>query len=60
MSDEVDLLKRVYDRFNARDMETVLAAMHEPLVRTRKQRGRQRKSAAVISPAENCRCDRDV
>jgi len=30
MSDEVDLLKRVYDRFNARDMETVLAAMHEP------------------------------
>jgi ketosteroid isomerase-like protein len=29
MPDEVDLLKRVYDRFNARDMETVLAAMHE-------------------------------
>src|ERR1700719_3605361 len=29
MSDETDLLKRVYDRFNARDMETVLAAMHE-------------------------------
>lgn len=28
-SDEVDLLKRVYDRFNAHDMETVLAAMHE-------------------------------
>ena len=32
MSDEVDLLKRVYDRFNARDMETVLAAMHEDVV----------------------------
>src|SRR5438132_14333555 len=32
MSDEVDLLKRVYDRFNARDMETVLAAMHEAVV----------------------------
>jgi len=29
MSDEAELLKLVYDRFNARDMETVLAAMHE-------------------------------
>ena len=42
MSDEMELLKRVYDRFNARDMESpglsrcgwmrmesVLAAMHE-------------------------------
>jgi len=29
MSDKAELLKRVYDRFNARDMETVLAAMHE-------------------------------
>lgn len=32
MSDEVELLKRVYERFNARDMETVLAAMHEDVV----------------------------
>jgi hypothetical protein len=32
MSDEVDLLKLVYDRFNARDMETVLAAMHEDVL----------------------------
>ena len=32
MSDEVDLLNRVYDRFNARDMETVLAAMHEDVI----------------------------
>ena len=32
MSDEVDLLKRVYDRFNARDMETVLAAIHEDVI----------------------------
>ena len=32
MSNEVDLLKRVYDRFNARDMESVLAAMHEDVV----------------------------
>jgi nuclear transport factor 2 (NTF2) superfamily protein len=32
MSDEVELLKRVYDRFNARDMETVLAALHEDVV----------------------------
>jgi ketosteroid isomerase-like protein len=32
MSDEVDLLKRVYDRFNARNIETVLAAMHEDVV----------------------------
>jgi ketosteroid isomerase-like protein len=29
MSDEVDLLKHMYERFNARDMETVLAAMLE-------------------------------
>ena len=29
MSDQVEFLKRVYDRFNARDMETVLRAMHE-------------------------------
>jgi len=29
MSDEVGFLKRVYDRFNVRDMETVLGAMHE-------------------------------
>jgi hypothetical protein len=32
MSDEMSLLKRVYDRFNARDMETVLAAMHEDVI----------------------------
>ena len=32
MSDEVDLLKRVYDRFNARDMETVLTAIHEDVI----------------------------
>lgn len=32
MADEVKLLKRVYDRFNARDMESVLAAMHEDVV----------------------------
>ena len=29
MADEVELLKRVYNRFNARDMETVLRAMHK-------------------------------
>ncbi len=29
MSEQVELLKHVYERFNARDMETVLAAMHE-------------------------------
>ncbi len=28
MSSEVELVKRVYDRFNARDMEAVLATMH--------------------------------
>ena len=32
MSDEVDLLKHVYDRFNARDMQSVLAAMHEDVI----------------------------
>lgn len=31
-TNEVDLLKHVYDRFNARDMETVLAAMHEDVI----------------------------
>jgi nuclear transport factor 2 (NTF2) superfamily protein len=32
MSGEMDLLKGVYDRFNARDMETLLAAMHEDVI----------------------------
>ncbi len=32
MSNEVEFLKLVYDRFNARDMETVLAAMHEDVM----------------------------
>ena len=29
MQDEVELLNFLYNRFNARDMETVLAALHE-------------------------------
>ena len=32
MADNVELLERVYDRFNARDMETVLAALHEDVI----------------------------
>jgi ketosteroid isomerase-like protein len=32
MPDETELLKRVYELFNARDMERVLAAMHEDVV----------------------------
>jgi ketosteroid isomerase-like protein len=32
MADETELLKHVYDRFNARDLETVLAAMHEDVM----------------------------
>jgi hypothetical protein len=32
MSDQVELLKRVYDRFNARDMESILAAMHHDVI----------------------------
>ena len=32
MSDEMQLLKHVYDRFNTRDMESVLAAMHDDVV----------------------------
>jgi ketosteroid isomerase-like protein len=32
MSDDVELLKRVYELFNTRDMENVLAAMHEDVV----------------------------
>jgi nuclear transport factor 2 (NTF2) superfamily protein len=30
--DNEKFLKHVYDRFNARDMETVLAAMHEDVI----------------------------
>jgi ketosteroid isomerase-like protein len=32
MPDEIELLKRIYDRFNARDMERVLAALHEDVM----------------------------
>lgn len=32
MRDEVDVLKRLYDRFNARDMETLLSAMREDVI----------------------------
>lgn len=32
MSDEVEFLIHVYDRFNARDMEAVLATLHEEVV----------------------------
>jgi hypothetical protein len=32
MSNEVDLLKRVYDRFNTRDIEALLAALHEYVI----------------------------
>ena len=32
MSDNVGLLKRVYDRFNARDMGAVLQALHEDVI----------------------------
>jgi hypothetical protein len=31
-SDEVERLRRLYDRFNAHDIETVLAAMHEDVM----------------------------
>jgi len=32
MLDEVELLKSLYDWFNARDMERVLAALHEDVI----------------------------
>ena len=32
MSDETGSLKLIYERFNARDMETVLAALHQEVV----------------------------
>lgn len=32
MPDEVELLRRVYALFNARDIESVLAAMHPDVV----------------------------
>ena len=34
MSDDVELLKRVYDLFDSRDMESVLAAMHPDVIWT--------------------------
>jgi len=32
LADNVELLKRIYDRFNARDMDAVLAALHEDVI----------------------------
>jgi SnoaL-like domain len=32
MLDDVELLRRLYDRFNARDMETLLSAMREDVI----------------------------
>ena len=32
MPDDVDVLKRLYDRFNARDMEALLSAMQEDVI----------------------------
>lgn len=32
MADKVELLKRIYERFNARAIEAVLAALHEDVV----------------------------
>ena len=32
LSENVQLLKRIYDRFNARDMEAVLAALHQDVI----------------------------
>jgi hypothetical protein len=32
MSDDVELLKRVYDLFDSRDIESVLAAMHPDVI----------------------------
>ena len=32
MPDRVKLLERVYDRFNARDLETVLQALHQDVI----------------------------
>src|SRR6202045_5168610 len=39
MSDEVDLLKRVYDRFNTRDIEAVLVALHEDVIWANRMEG---------------------
>jgi hypothetical protein len=32
LPDNAELVKRLYDRFNARDMETVLAGLHEDVI----------------------------
>lgn len=32
LSDEIELLKHVYERFNVRDIESVLAAMHQDVI----------------------------
>lgn len=32
MPDDIEFLKHIYNRFNARDMETVLASLHEDVM----------------------------
>jgi len=53
MSDEVEVLKHVYDRFNARDMEIVLAAMQEDVIWAKWHRRRPcpgtRRSAQLLT-----------
>jgi len=69
MSDDVELLKRVYDLFNSRDIESVLAAMHPdghlgkwngrwPRPRTR--RGARLLETSMGDPQSECRARRDL
>jgi ketosteroid isomerase-like protein len=39
LSDNLELLKRIYDRLNARDMEKVLAALPEDVIWTKGMTG---------------------
>ena len=49
MPDEVEFLKRLYDQFNARDMEKLLAAMQEEVLS-----GQMEWKAVTSTDAREC------
>ena len=69
MSDDVELLKRVYDLSNSRDIESVLASMHPDVIWangmdgghvTRTRRGAQLLETSMGDPQSACRARRDL
>jgi hypothetical protein len=56
MSEEIELLNFLYNRFNARDMEAVLAALHEDVVWANGGRSRAgaRRRAQLLDPPMGC------